>query len=188
MGGPTDLGWVLFYVCWGAAALHPSMRDLTVEQPRRVRHLRPVTLLLLSAAALPAPLAHRLAGRRPACPDDAGVLAGASAGVFVLVMLRLTGLARAQAIYARREQALRSFSERLVAATERSDVWKAAVDAVVAIGAAGVTGCVVTDTEAVGDGDRRRHAGPTLVGAAVDVAAFDGRATADRSVSPMAGR
>ena len=35
VGGPTDLGWVLFYVCWGAAALHPAMRELTVEQPRR---------------------------------------------------------------------------------------------------------------------------------------------------------
>ncbi len=73
------------------------------------------------------------------------MLAGASAVVFVLVMLRLTGLARAQAVNARREQALRSFSERLVTATERSDVWDAAVDAVLAIGAAGVIGCIVTD-------------------------------------------
>ena len=39
VGGPTDLGWVLFYLCWGAAALHPAMREVTVEQPWRPRHL-----------------------------------------------------------------------------------------------------------------------------------------------------
>ena len=143
VGGPTDLGWVLFYVCFGAAALHPAMRGVTVEQPGRARPLTVGTLALLSAAALAAPalLIWRDAGGRP---TDAGVLASASAVVFVLVMFRLTGLARAQAVIARREQALRSFSERLVAATERSDVWNAAVDAVVATGAPTVTGCVVT--------------------------------------------
>ena len=41
VGGPTDLGWVLFYVCWGAAALHPAMRELTVEQPRRPQPSQP---------------------------------------------------------------------------------------------------------------------------------------------------
>ena len=118
VGGPTDLGWVLFYVCWGAAALHPAMRELTVEQPRRPRHLKPVTLALLSATSLVAPLL--LVWRDvDGVPSDAGVLAGASALVFVLVMLRLTGLATAQSVYARREQALRSFSERLVTATEK---------------------------------------------------------------------
>ena len=64
VGGPTDLGWVLFYVCWGAAALHPAMRELTVEQPWRPRHLKPVTLALLSASALVAPLVTRMARRR----------------------------------------------------------------------------------------------------------------------------
>ena len=118
-----------------------------------------------------------------ATPNDAGVLAGASAVVFVLVMLRLTGLARAQAVNARREQALRSFSERLVAATERSDVWNAAVDAVVAIGAAGVIGCVVTD---VREPARRSWPppGPTSSATAVDVTALDGRAIGERSASP----
>ncbi len=28
-GNPFDLGWILFYSCWGAAALHPSMRELS---------------------------------------------------------------------------------------------------------------------------------------------------------------
>ena len=76
------------------------------------------------------------------------MLAGASAVVFALVMLRLTGLARAQADNARRAQALRRFSECLVAATERTDVWNAGVEAVVSLGAAGVIGCMVTEAEA----------------------------------------
>ena len=32
-GNPFDLGWILFYGCWGAAALHPSMRELSEPRP-----------------------------------------------------------------------------------------------------------------------------------------------------------
>src|SRR3984957_1220076 len=100
VGGPTDLGWVLFYVCWGAAALHTAMRELTLEQPGRPRGLRLTSLALLSVSAPAAPL---LSVYRDAAgfPRDAGVLASASAVVFVLVLLRLTGLARSQAVTAR---------------------------------------------------------------------------------------
>ncbi len=38
-GNPFDLGWILFYSCWGAAALHPSMRELS--EPRLVAHPAP---------------------------------------------------------------------------------------------------------------------------------------------------
>jgi len=167
VGGPTDLGWVLFYVCWGAAALHPAMRELTLEQPWRPRQLRLTSLALLSVSALAAPLLivyRDIVG----VPRDAGVLASASAVVFVLVMLRLTGLARAQAVTARWEQALGRFSERLVAATDVTDVWNAGVDAVVAIGSPAVTGCTVT--EAGTDGEAVLVATwPELVGLIVTV-------------------
>jgi hypothetical protein len=173
VGGPTDLGWVVFYVCWGAAALHPAMRQLTVEQPRRSRELSPVRLVLLSVAALAAPVLtvwRDVSGTA----TDAGVLAGGSVVVFVLVMLRLTGLARSQAVNARREQALRCISERLVAATERSNVWDTAVEAIVTLGAGGVIGCVVTDAGA--DGEEIVSSTWTgLVGATVNVAASNGR-------------
>ncbi len=171
VGGPTDLGWVLFYVCWGAAALHPAMRELTLESPWRLRQLRPTTLALLSLSALAAPLLivwRDVVG----VPKDAGELAGASVVVFVLVLIRLTGLARVQAVNAGREQALRSFSERLVAATEVTAVWNAGVDAVVTIGAPAVIGCMVTEP--------RRHGEAVvvatwteLVGVTVEVAALD---------------
>ena len=150
VGGPTDLGWVAFYLCWGAAALHPAMRQLTLEQPRPARQLRPVTLALLSAAALAAPVLcvwRNVIG----IPKDTGILAGASAVVFVLVMFRLTGLARSQAVVAGREQTLRSISERLVAASDRAEAWGAAIAAIVALGPASVTGCIVTDVTAEGE-------------------------------------
>jgi len=171
VGGPTDVGWVLFYVCWGAAALHPAMRELTLEQAWRPRQLRLTSLALLSVSALAAPL---LIVYRDAVgvPKDAGVLASASAVVFVLVILRLTGLARAQAVNARREQALGRFSERLVAATDVPNVWNAGVDAVVAIGSPAVTGCMVT--EAGTDGEAVLVASwSELVGVIVNVTALD---------------
>ncbi len=150
VGGPTDLGWVLFYVCWGAAALHPTMRDLTMGQPWHARQLKPATLVVLSASALVAPLIIVWRDVR-GVPKDAGVLATFSVLIFTLVMLRLTGLARAQAVNARREQALRSFSESLVATTERSGVWTAAVNAVSEMGASGVIGCIVTESSSSGE-------------------------------------
>ena len=91
-----------------------------------------------------------------------------------IVMLRLTGLATAQSVYARREQALRSFSERLVTATEKADVWNAAVEAVVAIGAGGVIGCVVSDM-ALRNEEIVAATWTQLVGVAVDVTAVTGQ-------------
>jgi diguanylate cyclase (GGDEF)-like protein/PAS domain S-box-containing protein len=173
VGGPTDLGWVLFYVCWGAAALHPAMRDLTTEQPSRPRQLSPVTLILLSGCAMVAPVA--LACRDVAgVPADGGILAIVSVVVFVLVILRLIGLARVQAVVARREQALRSFSEYLVAATDRLDVWKAGMDAVLGIGAEGVIGCIVIVTTSRGD-EVIAATWPECIGERVKVAKLSAR-------------
>jgi diguanylate cyclase (GGDEF)-like protein/PAS domain S-box-containing protein len=69
---------------------------------------------------------------------------------------------------------LRGFSEFLVSATERSDVWSAGVDAVMGIGAAGVIGCIVTGSES----QRvtiEAATWPELVGAAVNVTTPDAR-------------
>jgi diguanylate cyclase (GGDEF)-like protein/PAS domain S-box-containing protein len=146
VGGPTDLGWVLFYLCWGAAALHPAMRDLTIERAWKPRHLSLITLSVLSVSALIAPVAlvyREVTG----VPTDGGILAIVSASVFILVILRLIGLVRAQTADARREQALRGFSEFLVTATNRSEVLDAAVGAVLNIKAAGVIGCIVVASE-----------------------------------------
>lgn len=77
-GGLTDVGWVLFYLCWGAAALHPSMRNLTETQPRREGQLSLTAFFGLGAATLLAPWFVGVAGSdgqrvgRPGC-DRAGL-------------------------------------------------------------------------------------------------------------------
>jgi diguanylate cyclase (GGDEF)-like protein len=102
VGGPTDLGWVLFYICWGAAALHPSMRDLTSPQTARPRKLTPTSLAVLGALALVAPAL--LVGRSILGGGDAdtAVIGCAAALQFLLVLSRLMGMARVQG----RDQAL----------------------------------------------------------------------------------
>jgi diguanylate cyclase (GGDEF)-like protein/PAS domain S-box-containing protein len=148
VGGPTDLGWVAFYVLWGAAALHPSMRELTDKQPHRNRNLSIWTLLPLSGATLVGPLLLVWRTIVNGQAKDAGMIAGVSAVSFVLVMARLTGLARAQAVSARREFALREFAEELVAGTQLDDVFKAAAVAVEATIGASSRACLLTEVGA----------------------------------------
>jgi diguanylate cyclase (GGDEF)-like protein/PAS domain S-box-containing protein len=146
VGGPTDLGWVAFYVLWGAAALHPSMRELTEQQPRRPRNLSVWALLALSAATLAGPMLLVWRSAVVGQAKDAGMIAGVSAVSFVLVMARLTGLARAQAASAGREFALREFAGRLVGASEVNDVFDAAAVAVEAMIGTSTRACLLTET------------------------------------------
>jgi hypothetical protein len=39
---PVDIGWIVFYVAWGAAALHPSMRELSPCPENAAGHRSPV--------------------------------------------------------------------------------------------------------------------------------------------------
>ena len=147
VGGPTDLGWVAFYLLWGAAALHPSMRELTEKQTGRRRNLSGATLLALTAATLVGPLLLVWRVLVDGQAKDAGMIAGVSVLSFLLVMARLTGLARAQAVLARREHALREFGGRLVAASGREDVLAAAVVATDAMIGRAAKVCLLTERE-----------------------------------------
>src|ERR671933_846940 len=55
-----DVGWISFYLLWGAAALHPSMRELEQPAPDRTPTLSPVRLTLLTAASLIAPVVEAI--------------------------------------------------------------------------------------------------------------------------------
>ena len=144
VGGPVDLGWVLFYVCWGAAALHPSMRRLTEQRPSRGQHLSRTTLVVLSATTLVAPGLLIWQTVTSGRSDDAGVVGGAAAVLFMLVMARLTALARSQAAHADREYALRSAGARLVAASDLATIDEAALSAVSIMAGPRLTTCVLT--------------------------------------------
>ena len=173
VGGPTDVGWVLFYLCWAAAALHPAMRDLTIERPWRARHLSLPTLAVLCVSALIAPLAL-VFRQATGFHNDGIILATVSAAGFILVILRLIGLVRAQGVDARREQALREFSQYLVTASDRSGVWNAGVEAIVRIRASGVMGCVVI-TSGSSRAEIVAATWPEFVGAKVKVTEPDKR-------------
>ncbi len=128
-GNPFDLGWVAFYSCWGAAALHPSMRELS--EPRRVATPRtsPARLMLLGAVSLIAPvvlLVETTAGK----VVDASASAGVAGVMFLLVVLRMSGLVRAHQDAVSREQVLRRESGELVGAPGRAEIHDATIKAV----------------------------------------------------------
>ena len=89
--GPfLDIGWACFYILWGAAALHPSMRTMeerAAQPPASNRARR--TLLLVAALSTPClQLIQSLRGQSIASP----VAAAASILLIVLVFARLNNL------------------------------------------------------------------------------------------------
>ena len=123
-GSVLDAGWILSYMLWGAAALHPSMRVVSEPAPETAPKLTPLRLGLLAAAALtsPAVLAFR--------PQQAA-LAG-SAVLFLLVLARLAGIVRRHERAVERESRLREAAATLVAATTDEEIHRAAVETAVA--------------------------------------------------------
>ncbi len=89
--GYLEAGWALFYLLWGAAALHPSMRQLEEPAPEREVKNPRLRLFVLAGASLMAPaveLFQALRGEQV----DVPVLAGCSSVLFILVVARLKGL------------------------------------------------------------------------------------------------
>jgi diguanylate cyclase (GGDEF)-like protein/PAS domain S-box-containing protein len=121
-----DVGWVLYYVLWGAAALHPSMR--TLEQPAEGRtRLTPMRLVFLSVACLIAPgiRLYQEWGN-----TDVAVVIVASMVMFLLVLARMSGLVRKEERSVARERALRLACVALVGAARIDEIEAAATAAV----------------------------------------------------------
>jgi diguanylate cyclase (GGDEF)-like protein/PAS domain S-box-containing protein len=121
VGGPIDIGWILFYGLWGCAALHPSM--VTLTEPRVVRQsevtARRLVLLTLSSLIAPAVLLiEGITGR----VSDGPVIALVSAAMFVLVLSRLSGVVDTHRRALVRERGLRDAGAALVLATEVYEV------------------------------------------------------------------
>src|SRR4051794_18746426 len=122
-----DVGWISFYLLWGAAALHPSMGGLERPAPERVPKLTPVRLALLTAASLIAPAIELTMqiGRRNI---DLLVVIASSAVLFGLVVARMAGLVRQQERYMARERTLSAAGAALVTATRREEIYEATVE------------------------------------------------------------
>ena len=91
-GGPVDAGWIAWYACWGAAALHPSMAALSEPAPAREQRLGRVRLWLLALASLVAPAiaAGQAALHRPV---DVPAFVLGSVVLSLLALARVAGLA-----------------------------------------------------------------------------------------------
>ncbi len=119
-----DAGWIFYYLFWGAAALHPSMRALEEPATDLRTRLTPLRLSLLGGACLIAPgirFAQELGN------PDVLVLIIASAFLFLLVVARMAGLVRQEGRVVSRERALRGAGIDLVAAASHEQVCEAAI-------------------------------------------------------------
>ena len=94
-GDWTDLGWLLSYVLWATAALHPSMTRLSqVHRRRESLIVHPARIALLTAALLSAPFVVLVQYLRDTRLGALPVVIAGSA-ISILVVLRLYGILRA---------------------------------------------------------------------------------------------
>lgn len=91
-GGWLDGMWLLAYITFATAAVHPTMVDAFEPRPVAVVLLGPVRLALLGVAMLVGPALLTLG--RASADAIVFVVAGASAILSVLVLARLAGMVR----------------------------------------------------------------------------------------------
>jgi len=120
-GTPLDLLWTVFYIAWGAAALHPSMARLTEPRLSRGAELSSRRLLAMVFSTLIAP-AVLLIAVLPGLVDNARVIVIAAAVMFVLVLLRLVDVVTMHRQALDRDRRLREAGDALAAAAEPSEV------------------------------------------------------------------
>jgi signal transduction histidine kinase len=136
-GDWIDGGWLLSYVLWAAAALHPSMRGLSERQPTTTARVSIWRIALLTAALMTAPVVLLVQWLRGA-PLEVPAVVIAGIALSVLVMLRLTAILRsAERLRVRERQArgdaiaaqvkLASQNERLVEADRLKDEFVALI-------------------------------------------------------------
>ncbi len=92
--GPLDLGWILGYTLWAAAALHPSMASESTRGPadRRISNRRLLALGVVALVPLLIAVTEQL--RHGSVEPMPAIIA--SAVMFVLVVARLSGVVRDQ--------------------------------------------------------------------------------------------
>ena len=129
LGSPIDVAFLLFFVPFGAAALHPSMADLFEPVPRvEVKLTRP-RLALLAGASLMAPGALALQAALGQ-PINIPLIVASSAVLFLLVIARMSGMMRTQERAAERERILRQTGAVLAAADDSRKLYKNSLAAV----------------------------------------------------------
>jgi diguanylate cyclase (GGDEF)-like protein/PAS domain S-box-containing protein len=129
-----DVGWIGFYLFWGAAALHPSMRELELPAPDRQPRLTWIRLALLTCATLIAPVIELTKEVRRGDLD-----------------LVITGLVHHRERHIASERILAASAADIVAATSREQIYEAALTAVPRLVEEGVLARLYFVTEGVAD-------------------------------------
>ena len=149
-GSLPDLGFLLSYVFWASAALHPTMATLCQPAPERRVRLTWSRLSLLAGAALVAP-AVRLVQLVRGEPVDVPVIVGGAAALFLLVIARMAVVVRSHERAVDRETVLKKAGAALVAAPDREGIYAAALRAILELaGGASGTRAVVAAGSAAG--------------------------------------
>jgi signal transduction histidine kinase len=123
-GGPVDIGWIVFYIGFGVAALHPSMVVLSQPAPVSVRLPRG-RLVLITCASLISPAVLVIQSARGA-ELEVPMIAAASVVLFLLALARMSGLAGELAFQHERKRVMQSVlrmteAERMRLAAELHD-------------------------------------------------------------------
>lgn len=110
VGSPVDAAWLLSYIAFGAAALHPSMRDLSESRRSSTLRVGNLRIVLLTAALLTpaAILAFQYARNKPL---EVPAIVAATTAIAILVLWRLIGILRALERLRMRERAVRGEAE-----------------------------------------------------------------------------
>jgi diguanylate cyclase (GGDEF)-like protein/PAS domain S-box-containing protein len=154
LGGAGDLGWLLFYIAGGAAALHPSMIQLT-EPHVLTRTQVSLRRGVLTVASLLAPTALLLQALRGPVVDGE-VIAAVSAVLILLALARMSTVANSLRQTLARERQLRLACEALLASAsteEVSDVLRNAVGQMLPPGTTHRVVLRVREEDATGDDD-----------------------------------
>ena len=131
-GTIVDLGWAVFYTAWGAAALHPSMSELTQPVARLPAVTSPFRLTVLMLASLIAPVVLFIQSVTGRSPDDS-VIAVFSALLYLLVLSRLWDVAASHRRALSRERAVRVAGAALASAVTVPEAAATVRDAAVAL-------------------------------------------------------
>jgi diguanylate cyclase (GGDEF)-like protein/PAS domain S-box-containing protein len=153
-GTLLSLGWLVCYIAWGAAALHPSMTGLTQAAGRRLSEGATSGVALLVVASLIPPVflfVHASRGR----DGVEGVIAIACGVLYLLMLTRLWEVAASHRRSILRERTLRVASAALASAGSVEEVARAVRDAAATL----VPGTPVDRAAvlAVREGDRLRR-------------------------------
>jgi diguanylate cyclase (GGDEF)-like protein/PAS domain S-box-containing protein len=153
-----SLGYLVSAIAWGAAALHPSMVELTRSVRQRVPDAAPGSVLVLMLASLipPAYLLYHATQRHDGIEGAVAVACGV---LYLLMLSRLWDVAATNRRSLIRERTLRVASAALASATSVKEVAAAVSDAASALIPGGPAGHAAV--LAVRDGDYLREVDPS---------------------------